>query len=58
MTAHQIETLHRLTARAFGQVIDRAHDDESVRARVDLPGDVDKICADNIFRVGQPVAAE
>src|SRR2546421_110743 len=40
-TEHQIHALHRLTARAFDEVIDRAHDHNTMRALVDLPRDVD-----------------
>jgi 8-oxoguanine DNA glycosylase, N-terminal domain len=34
VSAHDIETLNRLAARAFHQVVDRAHKDEAARARI------------------------
>src|SRR5207253_880100 len=57
-TEHEIHALHRLAARAFGDVVDRAHHDDAIRALVDLPGDVDEVCPDNVLRVGQPRVSE
>jgi len=43
----------QLTARTFDDVIDRAHDHKTVGPPVDLPGDVDEVCADHVFVSGR-----
>src|SRR2546423_7324870 len=57
-TEHEIHALHSLTARALDEVIDRAHDHDAMRALVDLPCDVDEICAEDIFCIWEARVAE
>src|SRR6266446_766010 len=58
IAAHDIETLNRLAARAFHQVVDRAHKDEAAGARIEAPRDVDKVCSSDVFCVRKKFVAK
>jgi hypothetical protein len=52
-SAHQIHALNRLATRAFNDVVDCAHENDTVGPWVGPPRYVDEICANYIFGVGK-----
>jgi len=50
--------LNSLSAGAFHNVVDRAHQDRAAGARIQAPCDINKVCSANVFGIGKTLGAE
>src|ERR1051326_4311744 len=56
--AQEVHALHGLTGGALGEVVLGAEDEETARARVEAPGDLNEVGGLDVLGVGQCVAFE